>query len=344
MQNKVTTPGDLLDKHGHLTECGYATKLIKKYDRNKIKAKKSRIKEWDYYLIYNSNYAVALTLDDNSYMGLDSFTLIDFSVPKETTKSYMKFFTNGSKNFPATSEIGDVKVKEKNYTLEFLNDGKQRVLKTFIKNFENNQDLISELVLTEEPADSMVILTPFKEKKTCFYYNQKIVGFKVSGFITIGETRIEFNSDNTRGILDWGRGVWTYKNTWYWGAGTGMVDGHEIGFNIGYGFGDTTAATENMVFYDGRAHKLEDVSFNIPKTPDGKDDFLSPWTFTSSDGRFEMDFTPIINRHSNANVVVISSNQNQVFGTFTGTIKLDNGKTIKLNNFLGFAEKVMNKW
>ena len=61
-------------------------------------------------------------------------------------------------------------------------------------------------------------------------------------------------------------GVWTYKNTWYWGAGAGVVKGNEIGFNIGYGFGDTSNATENMVFYNGKAHKLEDVKFNIPLT------------------------------------------------------------------------------
>lgn len=342
MQNKITTGGDLLDKDGNLVECGYATKLIKDYDRKKIKAGKLRIKEWDYYLVYNDKYAVAMTIDDNSYMGLDSFTLIDFSVPQETTKSYMKFMTKGKKNFPSSSKIGNVSVQEKNYSMSFLNNGKERVLNCLIKNFHKSKDLACEFILTKEPKDSMVILTPF-EKKGHFYYNQKIVGMTVSGWVEIGEEKITF-SDNTRGILDWGRGVWTYKNTWYWGAGCGVVDGHEVGFNIGYGFGNTSAASENMVFYDGKAHKLEEVSFNIPKLKNGKDDFMSPWTFTSSDKRFEMKFYPVINRHSNANVLVISSNQNQVFGKFSGKIILDDGSVVKIKDFLGFAEKVVNKW
>lgn len=343
MQNKITKTGDLLDKNGSLIECGYATSLIKTYNRNKIKAKKSRIKEWDYYLIYNDQYAVAMTIDDNSYMGLDSFSLIDFSKPCETTKSFMKFFTNGKKNLPSTSKIGDIEVKEKKYSISFLNNGKKRILSACIKDFEKGKTFTCEFELTKEPKDSMVILTPFAEKKGHFYYNQKIVGFKVKGFVKLGDEKIVFD-DNTRGILDWGRGVWTYKNTWYWGAGTGVVDGHEIGFNIGYGFGDTSKASENMVFYDGKAHKLEDVTFNIPKTKDGKDDFMSDWTFTSSDKRFEMKFKPTINRHSNANVIVISSNQNQVFGKFSGNITLDDGTVVKIKNFMGFAEKVVNKW
>jgi hypothetical protein len=342
MQNKITKTGELLDSKGNLIECGYATKLIKTYDRNKIKAKKSRIKEWDYYLIYNDKYAVAMTIDDNSYMGLDSFSLIDFTKPHETTKSFMKFMTKGKKKLPNTSEFGDLSVNEKKYSMTFLNDGKKRVLSANIKNFKDGKNLTCEFILTKEPKDNMVIMTPF-EKQGHFYYNQKIVGFVATGYVQIGEEKIDFDN-STRTILDWGRGVWTYKNTWFWGAGSGIVDGHEVGFNIGYGFGDTSSASENMVFYDGKAHKLEDVTFNIPRDKKGKDDFMSDWTFTSSDKRFEMKFKPIINRHSHANVVVISSNQNQVFGKFSGTIILDDGTKVKIKDFVGFAEKVVNKW
>ena len=197
--------------------------------------------------------------------------------------------------------------------------------------------------LTHAPKDSMVIATPFAEKKTAFYYNQKIVGFKVKGKLTIGDEEYLFG-DESRGILDWGRGVWTYKNTWFWGAGCGVVGGHEVGFNIGYGFGDTSSATENMVFYDGECHKIDEVKFNIPKDRNGKELYNSSWTFTSNDGRFEMDFVPIIDRKSYTSAGIISSDQHQVFGRFTGSIILDDGKKINITDFLGFAEKVVNKW
>jgi hypothetical protein len=64
------------------------------------------------------------------------------------------------------------------------------------------------------------------------------------------------------------------------------IDGHSFGFNIGYGFGDTTAASENILFYDGVAHKLDDVKFHIPESG-----YTDPWKFTSNNGRFEMDLT-----------------------------------------------------
>jgi len=123
-----------------------------------------------------------------------------------------------------------------------------------------------------------------------------------------------------------------------------VVDGHTVGFNIGYGFGDTSAASENMVFVDGIAHKLDRLTFNIPKTADGQDDYLKPWMFTSNDGRFEMDFLPVLDRSSCTDLKLIVSDQHQVFGKFTGKMILDNGTAIHLKDFMGFAEKVHNKW
>ncbi|HWQ58248.1 MAG TPA: DUF2804 domain-containing protein, partial [Clostridia bacterium] len=139
--------------------------------------------------------------------------------------------------------------------------------------------------------------------------------------------------------LDWGRGVWTYDNTWYWGNGNGIVGGKPFGFNIGYGFGDTNAASENLIIYDGRAHKLSEIRFNIPE-----DSYLKPWTFSSDDDRFEMDFVPIIDRASRTNALVIETDQHQVFGRFTGKAVLDDGRTLEMKDFLGFAEKVRNRF
>ena len=77
---------------------------------------------------------------------------------------------------------------------------------------------------------------------------------------------------------------------------------------------------------------------------DGMEDYMSPWIFTSDDGRFEMDFVPIIDRAACTDVKLICSDQHQVFGRFTGKAVLDDGKEIYIKDFLGFAEKVHNKW
>ena len=98
-----------------------------------------------------------------------------------------------------------------------------------------------------------------------------------------------------------------------------------------------------MLFYDGVAHKLDRLTFGIPQK-DSRDDFMSPWRFTSSDGRFEMAFTPVLDRASCTDIGIICSDQHQVFGRFTGTAVLDDGTRLEIRDLLGFAEKVYNKW
>ena len=95
--------------------------------------------------------------------------------------------------------------------------------------------------------------------------------------------------------------------------------------------------------YDGKIHKLEEVRFEIPMK-DGKEDYLAPWTFTSNDRRFEMRFEPIMDRSARTDLRIICSDQHQVFGRFSGTVVLDDGRALRIDQLTGFAEKVRNKW
>lgn len=344
MKQVVLSKGRLLDEKGHLMESGYATSLVKDYSRKDIKAGAFGIKEWDYYLIYTDEYGVALTLDDNSYMGLISVTFLDFVEKKEHTVSPMTILPMGRTNLPSSSETGDVSFKNDKVTLSFRHVGNARKLTLDMADFDGGEPIAVDLELVDEPRDSMVIATPFAENRKAFYYNQKIIGMRARGAVKYKGKMYTFSTEDSYGLLDWGRGVWTYDNTWYWSAGQGTVEGKIFGFNLGYGFGDTAAATENMLFYDGVSHKLDNVQFHIPMSPDGKDDFLQPWNFTSSDGRFEATFTPILDRVALTSLKLIMSDQHQVFGHFDGIAILDDGTKILLNHFLGFAEKVRNKW
>lgn len=343
MQNEIRQAIDLLDEKGNLTQAGYAKRLLPVYDRTKVKGGFARLKEWDYYYVGNDCFGVALTIADNSYMGLDSISFLSFEgTPWEVTKSPMRIFPMGKTHLPATSAAGVTKISGKGYSLCFEVKADCRVLSAHMDDFKDGQPIDIDVRLTDEPEESMVICTPF-DKPAHFYYNQKINCMRARGMVRLGGQTYVFEPEHSFGVLDWGRGVWTYHNTWYWGSASGLVDGVDFGFNIGYGFGDTSAASENMLFYAGKAHKLSQVTFNIPMK-DGREDYLSPWTFTSDDGRFEMAFMPVINRASCTDVKLIKSDQNQVFGRFSGTAVLDDGTRLTIRDLFGFAEKVENKW
>ncbi len=343
MQYRITEKSPLLTPDGDLTQKGYATSYMLTYNRQNIKANKAKIKEWDYYYVGNDKYAICLTVADMGYIGALSASFLDFEAPSQITKSSVMLFPMGKLHMPNSTVKGDVICKNQDVEMCFILDNNVRhIFGKYPKFGKNGEELSFDFTLSDTPKECMFIATPFDKPKH-FYYNAKINCLTAKGSFSLGERHFDLN--DALGTLDWGRGVWTYDNTWYWGSlQTVLPNGKKFGFNIGYGFGNTSAATENMLFYDGCAHKLEDVKFNIPGdgTPDVR--YTEPWTFTSSDGRLDLTFTPVIDRYEPVDLKVFCMIPHQVFGKFSGTCILDDGTVVHLDNVMGFAEKVHNKW
>lgn len=346
IQHEITEPLRLLNADGNIAEPGFAKKLYWKYDRKDIKANKLRIKEWDYYYIGTQDYGLCLTVSDVGYVSSLSVSLLKFGEsPFQINDSELGILPLGKVNMPSTSVVGNVSTKAGTFDVTFNNDGNIRHLFGKYENYNNSgKTLTFDVKLYDTPEESMVIATPFDKDKH-FYYNQKINCMKADGFVKFDDIDWKFNEDNKAlGTLDWGRGVWTYDNTWYWGSGQMVLDdGNIFGFNIGYGFGNTSAASENMLFYNGKAHKLDQIEFRIPYR-NGEYYYTEPWIFTSNDGRFEMTFKPVIDRVAPIDLKIMCMIPHQVFGLMSGRAVLDDGTVIEIKDRMVFAERVHNKW
>jgi hypothetical protein len=304
-----------------------------------IKAPGFRIKEWDYYLVMSDRFAGAFTISDDGYIGLQSASFLRFGDdPWEHTETVLNAFPMGRMKLPEDSSFGRTEYKDKRLHMRFEAGSGRRHIKVYFRNFYEGRPLKCDIVLEQPDMDSLVIATPW-DKKHAFYYNQKINCMRASGYVSFDGKIYRFDPETDFGTLDWGRGVWTYDNTWFWGSGNADVDGNSFGWNIGYGFGDTSAASENILFWNGTAHKLDDVTFNIPESG-----YMDRWTFSSSDGRFEMEFEPVLDRAACLDYKVIVSDQHQVFGRMSGTAVLDDGTEIKIKDVMCFAEKVHNRY
>lgn len=332
--------GDLLDKNGELIESGYALSQVKRYSRAEIKRNKLRIKEWDYYCFCDETSAIALTVADNSYMSLGSVSVIDFKHLKYVTSSVMGFMPRGKLNMPSSCRDGNVSFGKGKADIEFvLNPDGSRTLGCEYAKFDGKKNFSCELRVEPVRGDNITVAIPF-DKPRRFYYNTKINCLKADGWYKVGSERHEIQG--AYGVLDWGRGMWQYKNTWYWSSLSCEIDGKSFGLNLGYGFGNPTA-TENVIFRDGRANKLDNVKFEIPYTQ-GKLDYLKPWHITDDNRRLELMFYPLIDRKDRTNAGIISTDQHQVFGRFYGKAVLDDGSIISIEDKTGFAEHVVNKW
>lgn len=340
MDKNVLSPGKLLDASGSLVQSGYAFYQAKEYDRGDIRASKLRIKEWDYYCFADEEYAVALTVADNSYMSLASASVLDFKRFGYITKSKMGAFPRGKLKLPSMCEKGDTSFVKGGVKIEFScdADGKRKLCCEY-KKYLGKDGFECEIELEKPVGDNITIATPFDKPKQ-FYYNTKINCLRGKGRFRLGEFTHEFA--NGMGVLDWGRGVWPYRNVWYWSSLSAEIDGKAFGLNLGYGFGNPSG-TENVIFFDGKAHKLNNVTFDIPYTKN-EYDFLKPWKVCDDEDRLNLMFYPMIDRKDRMNAVVLSTDQHQVFGKFYGKAVLDDGTTIDVDGKTGFAERVVNKW
>ena len=346
MEHEVTKVQKLLNAQGLISEPGWARSEVWEYNRENIKAPWYRKKEWDYYLFNTEDFAVAFTISDLGYIGMLSASFINLKEGWEKTDSELEVFTRGKRYGLGTStKDAGASCETKRLTMAFDNAAGGRTISMEFKNFcKEGIDFNAELFVKEPDMEAVYIATPWKEKPTAFYYNCKRNCLEATGVIKLGDKTYEIKEGTCYGVLDWGRGVWTYDNTWYWGTGSGTVSGELFGFNLGYWFSDPSSASENGFYYKGRIHKLEEVEFDIPKDEAGDREYLKPWTVTSKDGRLKSTFTPILDRSNFMDFKVIISDQHQVFGRLSGTVTMDDGETVDFKDFICALEVVRNKY
>lgn len=347
MQHEVTRPQHLLSDAGVLNESGWARSEVWAYNWEQIKAPWFRIKEWDYYLFTTEHFGIAFTISDLGYIGLLSASFVDFDNGTEHTESDLEFFPKGKKYGLGASVIdGDAHCRTKRMKLSFSMTDKGRKITLDFPEFNKaeNKSLSAELFITEENMEPLYIASSWDEDRHSFYYNCKKNCLSATGKVEYGTKRYLINKGECYGGLDWGRGVWTFDNTWYWGTGNGLVNGEIFALNLGYGFSNRSQASENALYYKGKIHKLENVTMKITEDGNGNRLYTEPWTVTSDDNRLEGIFIPILDRSATIDLKLIISVQHQVFGRFTGKAVMDDGEVLEIKDFICSLEVVRNKY
>ena len=333
MQRRMVLEGPVLNRDGSPNP-GYSTKNILKYDRSAIKAPPYRIKEWDFYQVTDNRMCMQFTIGHAAYAGQVCAMLFDFAKgEKIAEKGKFLVLPFGSLHMPEDAEADNIlEYKKKAGVMRFETISDQRHLYCKWDDFE------TDIVLTRKNDNSLVINVPFDESPKAFYYNHKINCMTAEGFVKYNGGEYHFTPDKSFGLLDWGRGVWPFHNEWYWSNGSGYVDSKIFGFNLGRGFGNTNAATENILFFGDSVHKLGDVQFERGT------DYMQPWHLYDNDKRLDFLFTPVYDRTTRTKLLWVDNCCHQMFGSFTGTAVLDDNTVLHIENLISFAEHAVNNW
>lgn len=333
----ITKPTQLLNNKGELLNPGYATQMLYKYNRSCVAGSPFGLKEWDFYQISLDKWVLQLVMGHVSYMASFSATL--FSLESEERYNFTQMRPLPMRSIPMSltpNEPHVQSVKGKHFSMAFEVVQECRVLSLQGKDKNGTVDISLTLPHIHED-ESMVIATPFRKPKQ-FYLNCKEHFYGVQGYARFGNITISATGKETA-LLDWGRGVWPYHQEWFWGCGAGYQAGGRFGFNIGWGFGNLSYASENMFFWNGKSYKLGTL-----KVQRDKNNYMAPWHFISDDGYLDMIMTPIYDNVTQTKVAFVNNRCHQVFGYFSGSAILPDGKVIHIKELLAFCEHAINNW
>jgi hypothetical protein len=345
-QNELTQSSSLLDKYGGLIQVGWSPQPLLDcnleraafYGFLKRPLQRFRIKRWDYYAVFTPQRFFSATIADLGYAGNIFVYTLDFASKDLHEEGLVIPFGKGI-SLPRNSQEGDSSFEGQGARLTFRVQPGWRELSVDWPAFHEGRGIQAEIRLFCLPEhESMTIVIPIPGKR--FYYNRKINCMPADGILKYGEIIDELDKSQSLGSLDWGRGVWAYRSFWNWASASGFLpDGRTVGLNLGCGFGDTSAASENCLVLDGRLHKLDQVGLEY--TPG---DYMKTWKFRDNQGRLELDFVPFLDRTARTDLKVIFSEVHQMFGRYHGQVVADDGEKIVIDGLIGFAEEHHARW
>ena len=152
--HEVTTRHPLLTAEGTLMEPGWSRQLVQTYDRKAIKAPKFRIKEWDYYLVLNEDFAGAFTLSDDGYIGLQSVSLLNLKEGWEHTETILNPLPMGRFHMPSSSEEGTIRYKDDRLMMTFFKGANKRGIACRFENFWEGRAFACKIELEQPPMDT----------------------------------------------------------------------------------------------------------------------------------------------------------------------------------------------
>jgi len=336
VEREITEPIQLCDNKGLLNPdaIGFARQPIIQSNLSKNFMRK---KKWNYWCVYGEDLLFSATISHLDYAAVCFVYILNY----ETQRFFEKQITIpiGRKVKMPENVLESIKFTDDNFSIQIVHLQYETHLTVTILDFDN-EVLHADLHIYHPPEDeSLNVVIP--KSRDIFQFTAKHHSLPTNGFVKIGYTRFNFNSDYSFAVLDYGRGIWPRNASWNWAMASQRLGGRRIGLNFGGQWTDGTGMTENAVFIDGRMTKIsEDVLFTYDK-----EDYMAPWKIkTKFSGTVNLTFKPFFQREAITNVKLVSSEVHQLVGYFNGFIRLPNDSTLQIRQMLGCSEEHIAKW
>lgn len=336
--NEVKNKIKALNEDGSPNNPGYSYRMNYLYNRESIKVRESRIKEWDFYQFIQKDWVLQMTIGHASLFESFSINLFNINTGERFSESRIAFHKYGIVSYERDPEVEhEIEAHTKDFQISFKLENNQRIFFVNAKSKKYGNVLVKGRVKNYPENDKMVILTPFHKSRRMFYLNYKENYYQANFEIKFGDFIISLNE--AHGLLDFGRGYWPFKQEWFWGSASFKVENYFVGFNIGWGFGDLTKASENMFFFNHKGYQLGELTcekdFNVP---------LSKAVIQDKYGNFYLEMVPIYDNFTKTKVLYVDNSCHQVYYKVNGYYRINENMIIEFKDVTAFLEHAKNQW
>ena len=298
-----------------------------------------RNKRWDYWAILAGDLVVSSVYSNVDRLGLADVWWVDLPSGK-TGGRLIALAPPDEISLPELPATAPLRVDRDGLCLDITDDDTGTRLQATWSERDGRAARLDVVVAQPPGHESLNVVIPWSDEQ--FNFTSKHQARPATGELVVGDRSWEIGGDagtESWGVLDVGRGRWPAEIDWNWGGGAGRSDGHVVGIQVGGKWTEGTGFTENGVIVDGRLSK---IGAELRWEYDW-DEPLAPWHVIDPGGQLDLVLTPRFDKHT-AVGQKRRSETHQVFGTWSGWVRTDDGMTLDLDAIQGFAEEARQRW
>jgi hypothetical protein len=337
-ENELTAPVDLCTGDGlrlNRSALGWSRRPMHRANLGGF----GRNKRWDYWAVLAGDLVVSSVYADVDHLGLADVWWCDLT-SGATGGAAVVAVGNEGFDLPEEPGTAPLHLDRDGFALAFVDDADGTRLTIDWTEPDGRPGRLDVHVSLPPGHESLNVVIPWSDE--VFNYTSKHQARPAAGELIVGDDRREIGgaAGDAWGVLDVGRGRWPREIAWNWGGGAGRVGDRVVGLQFGAKWTEGSGYTENGFFLDGRLTK-------IGRELDWRYDWdapMEPWRIVDPDGQLDVTLHPRYDKHTRLPGRDKGSETHQVFGTFSGHVRTDDGETIEFEGLQGFAEEARQEW
>ena len=334
VEPELTSPVMLCDDQGFLNPKAIGWSRVPLVTAN-LKDHWPRKKRWNFWNWISPDFSFSITCSDIDFAAFCAANLIDFQTKQSASAISIK--RGGSLEMPEQVERS-INFESGTMKYSMLNNGGDIKVSFSCKNMKGKPAKAEFTIIKPKGHETLNIVVPWSHER--FQMNSKHNTLPIDGYVEVAGKRYKMDPETCHGVQDFGRGMWPYVSFWNWAVVTGKQDNDLIGVNMGAKWTTGTGSNENGICFNGRLYKvMEDLVWEYDNN-----DWTKPWHLhTGYSDMIDLFLTPFLPQKTSLSLGLLRTGGVCCFGRWNGTLKFD-GKTVKVNNLIGWAEEFEHRW